>query len=162
MTRPSIITPALRAHLAGGFALRHQSEHGPAHWARVRSNGLMLVAETGADREVVELFAVIHDAKRRNEWDDPQHGPRAARLAERLNGQLFELERMRLALLIEACRMHDRGQTTDDPTIGTCWDADRLDLGRVGIVPDPAYLSTEVARRPEVIEAALARSGYLC
>ena len=31
---------------------------------------------------------------------------------------------------------------TSDPTVGACWDADRLDLPRVWITPDPALLST--------------------
>jgi hypothetical protein len=35
------------------------------------------------------------------------------------------------------------GQLSDDPTIGTCWDADRLDLVRVGTQSEPSYMSTE-------------------
>jgi len=35
--------------------------------------------------------------------------------------------------------------------VGICWDADRLNLWRVGIEPDPAYLTTETARTPEAI-----------
>ena len=35
----------------------------------------------------------------------------------------------------------------DDATIGTCWDADRLELPRVGIRPDPRYFSTIEGRR---------------
>ncbi|MCK9230516.1 MAG: hypothetical protein M0Q23_07305 [Syntrophales bacterium] len=30
--------------------------------------------------------------------------------------------------------------------IAACWDADRLDLGRVGIVPDEAFMNTEIGR----------------
>jgi uncharacterized protein len=157
-----MITQSLMHHLITGFALGRDSDHGPAHWARVRHNGQMLATETpGADRDVVQLFAVLHDSQRQNEWEDPDHGPRAARLAEQLQGQYFDLDRVRLGLLIEACRMHDRGGLSDDPTIGVCFDADRLDLGRVGIIPDPKRLSTVHARRPDVIEAALARSGFI-
>ena len=39
-------------------------------------------------------------------------------------------------------------------TIETCWDADRLDLGRVGITPHPSHLCTEAAKRPETIKWA--------
>jgi uncharacterized protein len=39
------------------------------------------------------------------------------------------------------------GGTTADITIQTCWDADRLDLGRVGVFPDAARLCTGAARR---------------
>ena len=35
---------------------------------------------------------------------------------------------------------------SEHPTIGTCWDADRLDLGRVGIVPQPKFMSTAFAK----------------
>ena len=40
-----------------------------------------------------------------------------------------------------------------------CWDADRLDLARVGIVPNPKYLCAAYARRPDVIQAAINRSA---
>jgi hypothetical protein len=32
-----------------------------------------------------------------------------------------------------------------DPTLAVCLDADRLNLGRVGITPDPLRLSTSTA-----------------
>ena len=47
---------------------------------------------------------------------------------------------------------------SDDPIIGTCWDADRLDLGRVGVKPNPKLLSTERARSKAVIDWAYNRS----
>ena len=42
----------------------------------------------------------------------------------------------------------------DDVTIQTCWDADRLDLWRIGIEPRPEYLYTEMAKKTEMIELA--------
>jgi uncharacterized protein len=48
-------------------------------------------------------------------------------------------------LLWQAIRSHDKAQLTDDPTVGACWDADRLDLPRVGTKVDPAFLSTDEA-----------------
>jgi uncharacterized protein len=38
---------------------------------------------------------------------------------------------------------HSDGEVSTDKTIQTCWDADRLDLGRVGIFPSPKFLSQE-------------------
>jgi len=35
----------------------------------------------------------------------------------------------------------------DDVTIQTCWDADRLDLGRVGIIPDPDRMCTGMGKQ---------------
>ncbi len=53
--------------------------------------------------------------------------------------------------------MQARG--TADLTIQTCWDADRLDLGRVGIVVRPARLCTAAARDAKLIAWAN-RRGY--
>jgi uncharacterized protein len=48
-----------------------------------------------------------------------------------------------IELLQEACRLHTIEHKTDNPTIDACFDSDRLDLWRVGIIPDPAKLATE-------------------
>ena len=148
----------LLAHLRSRFLLDWQGIHGAAHWARVRSHGLWLARRTGADAEVVELFAFLHDACRENDTHDPEHGRRAARLAEELRGEYFELDDRRAALLDEALRRHPDGRITGDVTVRTSWDADRLDLGRAGIRPDPRRLSTVPARDPVRIELAWQRS----
>ena len=140
------------------FALDWSGIHGVAHWARVRENGLRLAPLTGARVDVVELFAFLHDSKRRNEWRDPEHGPRAARFAKKLLGPVLDLDAHDFELLAVACRDHSDGFTTGDVTVLTCWDADRLDLGRVGIKPHPAHLCTEAARDPAMIEWAYSRS----
>ncbi len=132
--------------------------HGVAHWARVLENGLHLAAETGADVEVVQLFALLHDSRRISEGWDPDHGPRAADYAAELHGGLFHLRDSQFGLLRRACAGHTHEKTHADITIQTCWDADRLDLGRVGIRPDPTYLGTTAARRPDTISWADARA----
>jgi len=133
--------------------------HGVAHWARVLENGLRLVEETGADLEVVQLFAILHDSRRISEGWDPDHGPRAAKYAAELHGGLFHLRDPQFRLLRRACAGHTHEKTHADITIQTCWDADRLDLGRVGITPDPMYLGTTAAKRPETISWADARAS---
>jgi hypothetical protein len=40
---------------------------------------------------------------------------------------------------------HTNGYKHDDITIQSCWDSDRLDLGRVDITPSPDYLSEEAS-----------------
>ena len=57
-----------------------------------------------------------------------------------------------------ACREHSDGRLHGDLTVRTCWDADRLDLGRVGIRPDPDRLSTPHARDEGLIRVAYERS----
>ena len=42
---------------------------------------------------------------------------------------------------------HTTGQIPENETIATCWDSDRLDIGRVGIMPKEKYFSTTEAQR---------------
>ena len=141
-----------------GFALRLDGIHGEAHWARVRQNGLRLTGHTGADREIVELFAYLHDAKRQNDGWDLDHGRRAAEFVGKLSGSLLDLPVEKLELLVYACAHHSDGLTQADITVQTCWDSDRLDLGRIGIRPDPDRLCTPAAKDQSIIEWAFCRS----
>jgi uncharacterized protein len=133
--------------------------HGVSHWARVFENGFRLSEETGANVEVVSLFAVYHDSKRVNESTDPEHGQRGADFAAEHRGQLFDLADHEFNLLYRACAGHTHERTHPDITIQTCWDSDRLDLGRVGITPHPSRLCTEVAKTKEMIQWADRRAG---
>ena len=145
------IPPELLAHLRENFALDWRGIHGAPHWARVARIGERVALESGARLDVVRLFAVFHDSCREDDGYDLLHGARAAKLAARLNGQLFDLDSEGLEMLVEACTGHSEGRFSREATIQACWDADRLDLGRVGFTPDPKRLGTAVARRPEVI-----------
>jgi uncharacterized protein len=127
-----------------------ESIHGPSHWKRVEQNGLLLATRTGANIAVVRLFALFHDSCRVNECGDEGHGARGAELAQSLRGVLYDITDEAFALLYHACAWHTNGHLHADPTIGSCWDADRLDLGRVGILPSEEFMSTsfgkEIAR----------------
>ena len=140
------------------FALSLDGIHGASHWARVHENGLRLAKLTGAVIEVVELFAFLHDSKRLNDGVDPDHGKRAAKFAQTLHGSLIVLPNKELELLTYACHHHSKEMTQADITIQTCWDADRLDLGRIGIRPNSRFLCTAAAKQPEMIEWAFRRS----
>src|SRR4051812_42601052 len=132
--------------ILGGYALPVRGYHGVVHWARVLENGLRIAEASGADKEVVTLFALFHDSRRVNEDRDDDHGLRGAELARSLRGELIHLDDDRFDLLFEACRLHTDGHTVGDRTLLACWDADRLDLGRVGITPDPRLLCTKAGR----------------
>ncbi|TWT29377.1 hypothetical protein KOR34_51890 [Posidoniimonas corsicana] len=138
----SVDYPALCDLAIAHFSLGDWSLHGPNHWRNVEINGRRLCRLNGADETVVRLFALFHDIERRNEGHDPDHGRRAADLVQSLHGDAFQIEATQLLLLLDACRGHNDGLTTGDLTIGTCWDADRLDLPRVGIRPDAQLMST--------------------
>ena len=140
------------------FVLNWGGVHGAPHWARVMQNGLRLCEFTGANPKVVEAFAFLHDSKRLNDEDDPLHGERAANFIRSLPSSVLNLSIEEVKLLVDACIGHSHGLMLADITIRTCWDADRLDLGRGGIYPDPARLCTEAARDPSIIRWAFTRS----
>ncbi len=142
-----------------GYELDPMGIHGLPHWGRVFENGRRITKDSSADSEVVDLFALFHDARRRNEHRDAEHGTRGADLARKLRSALTTVSDHQLELLCEACEHHTDGVTHPDPTIGACWDSDRLDLWRVGITPVAAYLSTEVARNADTLAWAEARSS---
>ena len=94
---------------------------------------------------VVELFGFLHDSCRFNDGRDPKHGERAAEFAHGIHGDYFQLQPLQLDYLCYALHHHSGGEVSTNATIQTCWDADRLDLGRVGIYPCAQYLSQEAA-----------------
>ena len=143
------------------YALHPSGPHGISHWARVVSNGRRLAKATGASVPIIELFAVFHDACRRNDSRDADHGKRGAELARSVHGTIFELADDEFDLLYAACANHTAGSTDGDITMQTCWDADRLDLARVGITPDPRLLCTEEARKPELISWSTRRAAAM-
>ena len=118
--------------------------HGELHWRTVGANGFWLAEPLdGADAFVIFLFALLHDSMRENDSVDPGHGPRAAAFATELHAEgLLGTTPAQLETLRYACFEHTNGLVSTDPTVGVCWDADRLDLPRVGIQPDPARFST--------------------
>ena len=156
----TVVTPELVQRIVAQFPVSLYGMHGVNHWARVLENGLALAKLTGAREDVVQLFAVFHDSRRINEGTDPAHGRRGADLAKAVRGEWFELDDSGMFALWEACAYHSDGLFEhSDPTVATCWDADRLDLGRVGIRPDPRKLCTDAARDPKVMGWAVPRGS---
>ena len=139
--------PALWSLATRQFVLGVDTDHGPDHWQRVERNVRQIFEASGAgDLLVGRLFAVLHDSQRQSERHDPQHGERAAAWAITLRGEHFDLDDSRFGLLCDALVGHDKGGISDDPTVGACRDADRLDLPRVGIVPAARFFSTDAGR----------------
>lgn len=122
--------------------------HGPRHWRDVARVGVALARETPrADQAVVFCFAMLHDTQRLNEYEDPDHGPRAAAFAVTLADRgLLAPAGKQLSALVSACECHTGSGPLEDPTLGVCLDADRLTLWRVGKVPLARYLSTTAGR----------------
>lgn len=127
--------------------------HGLPHWQRVERNGIILSTEICNGKmvfrkdiniKVVQHFAYLHDKCRKDNYEDLEHGARAADMIPTIRDTILkELTDKEVALLEKACRYHTTERCTGNPTIDVCFDADRLDLGRVGIVPNPKLMATK-------------------
>jgi uncharacterized protein len=127
------------------FKLGLRSHHGKWHWEKVEQNAIQLAEATpGADKLVCQLFAIFHDSRRESEPECNKHGEWAADWLKTLDLSITQEQRDKLET---ACRYHNTQKTSDDPTIGVCFDADRLDLVRVGVTPKAEYLSTDAAKK---------------
>lgn len=154
-------------HALAGFKLDPRSNaHGVPHWVRVWNHGRRLAEQTPGFNghhamQVLAWFAFLHDSRRESDGADPRHGHRAAEYAKRLwEAGAIALDPEYMFMLKEALEGHSSGYLIQDPVVQVCWDADRLDLGRVGINPDPRRMCTpagaEIAR--EMARQRLPRS----
>lgn len=134
---------------------RSSPDHGPRHWRDVARVGMRVGQDVGLDPDLFQLvfvFAAVHDTQRLNEFDDPDHGQRAAEMLSQIKLRgVYADDRTRLKRAIE---LHDTDpsfkytslDTICVSLVATCWDADRLTLGRVGIQPEREFMSTEAVR----------------
>ena len=60
---------------------------------------------------------------------------------------LKDLSDQQFEMLQKAIRLHTSTYSTGNPTIDVCFDADRLDLGRVGIFPIPEKMATKKGKK---------------
>ncbi len=80
--------------------------------------------------KVVRCFAYLYDKCLEDDGLDIEHGARAAELVKSLRGTLLKnFSDEEIGLLEAACRLHTVEHKTGNPTINTCFDADRMDLG---------------------------------
>jgi uncharacterized protein len=126
------------------------------------------------DEAVIHLFSLFHDSQRFGDGDDEGHGGRGTSLLVgalnipfhmRLrfrdpygNRRNFQVEMSSVVRAVHACVYHTEALPSfldakldvpfaGDTTQQICFDADRLDLPRVGTRPSPRYLFTDTARR---------------
>jgi len=115
------------------------SKHGISHWRSVDKIGKRLSERNDADYSVIEYFAYLHDSQRLDEDKDIEHGYRAKVFVQSLlnEGKLSDLTPKQQNQLLYACEYHSHDFVrSNDITILTCIDSDRLDLTRFGIQPD--------------------------
>ena len=133
------------------FKIDYYGDHGINHWRRVYCNTQKLSSHYNLESEVFELFALLHDSKRHNEFEDIHHGVRAAGFIQKLlRDGVVKLENYDRERLLYACANHTKSDKDDplfnDLIVQICFDSDRLDIDRVGFTVDPAYLATEYAK----------------
>lgn len=139
-----------------GIILVDSTVHGLHHWQRVERFGLMIAEQNGADKQVISLFAYLHDARRETDFHDIDHGRRAAVLLDELiDADLISLndlqyQQLKLALCEHCCN----DASSDNVTVQTCWDADRLDLWRDNVEPNPNLMFTDYGKSQQMINFA--------
>lgn len=93
---------------------------------------------------VVTAFAYLHDSCRISDAVDIEHGARASKLVDEIRQTFLKhFTDDEIAQLKSACQLHTVAHKTGDLTIDTCFDADRLDLFRCGIMPEASRMATE-------------------
>lgn len=127
--------------------------HGINHWQRVEQFGHYLADFSGAEKNILSLFAYLHDLGRENDDEDFYHGERSAEIAKSFFEKgIIQATTEEMDKLIYACQYHNKAEaSSDDLTIQTCWDSDRLDMWRANIEPNPLYLFTNQAKKSETI-----------
>jgi len=145
------------------YAINHaipSDVHGLSHWRNVERNAILLAEKTGVDTHPLRVFAYIHDMCRENDGGDPEHGLRASKVLKKYMGTFLNgMDDIINYKLCFACENHTRILRTGDLLIDSCFDADRLDLLRIGIKPDPDKMATEygayLAANPDIFEAEI-------
>lgn len=124
---------------------RHLAVHGVSHLMSVAATAARIAHATGEDVMSATVGGFLHDCARQNDGNGEGHARESAQMARSIIVKHFgELDVNRIC---SAIADHAAGKTTADGLAAAIWDADRLDLARLGIVVDPAYLSTALARR---------------
>lgn len=150
--------PLFKAVVAQHKLDLEHSGHGPHHWFRVINNGLRLASmDSEIDPDVVIAFGLLHDSARTHDEHCLKHGPESARVINELR-DLIPIDNEQLLWLMIACQNHTSASVDDFPifdhTIRACMDADRLDLWRVGILPNNKYLFLDISKSDEIQEWA--------
>ena len=124
----------------GGLVL-----HGISHLRRVAILSGRLANAVGEDVESAIVMGFLHDCARRNDKNDIDHARDSEVLARGLIERFYS--HLDVDRICEAIAGHADGDVTSDPFTGCLWDADRLELKRIGRTIDLDLLSTKVAKR---------------
>ena len=132
-----------------GCACKGLGLHGMSHLRRVASTAGRIASLISEDVEAAVVTGFLHDCARTDDGGGTSHAHDSACVAKNILPTCYpHLDVDRLCAGIAG---HADGVVTDDLLIGSVWDADRLDLVRLGIEVDLGLLSTSVARRVAIV-----------
>ena len=143
-TRASSLREAGRKWM---FSKNDINIHGFAHSARVDRNAQILAKLYRIKNEVLaalNIFAFYHDLQRYNDGSDIDHGKRASihlKSIRRVSHIGFVSDDL-FEKLCFACENHTTMLRSGDLFVDICFDADRLDLTRIGTTIDPNMMAT--------------------
>ena len=157
--------------------------HGLEHSQRVERN-VLLLSDSSINTTVARLFAYFHDACRsmcshtllfdnnessiaklnKERESEAEHGLKAAQLVKSYRNTLLQgLTDNEVEMLATACELHTTTLRTGNATIDICFDADRLDLWRCGIIPRPGKMATSIgAYYAKNINVIMDKESKLC
>jgi uncharacterized protein len=150
-----IVPKSVLKKIVDEFYIKQSYIHGTPHWSRVFYYGHYLAELTGMDKENAAFFSIFHDSKRFNDDVDLEHGKRGAEFFRTFD-KIITLKPEQKDIIYEACRVHNTLKQSDSLEVGVCLDADRLDLWRVGIIPENEYLHTIQAKSEHMKSFTLA------
>jgi len=150
MSRPDF--RRLAAWVADRLQVARWGAHGFPHLGRVAENGRRFARlDAEVDADVVEAFALLHDAGRSSELEEDGHAEAGAKMADEARALgLVALSPAQWAELRAAILGHTAGEGGGaSRTMLACWDADALDLRRfapLGCTCDVSRLRHPAAR----------------
>lgn len=176
---PSKILPALIP-----LAKHNSAIHGVAHWTRVHRYGLLLAESlqlSDDEKMAVALFAWTHDLARTDDGGGNQHAIDGAKYVEVITQKIFDnFPDHILDIVRSAIRYHSDGMCAEEALhefpmekystfsrdeilniLGCCWDADRLDLLRLGIIPKASHMSIPYWQDVQPLAAKLNKQTHL-
>lgn len=134
------------------FRLDLYGIHGIDHWKRVFVNTQKLSSHYKIESDVFELFSILHDSQRLDEYTGIEHGKRAKKFTEKLiNKNIINLYEDDQERLLYACENHTKPNKQhalfNDLIVQICLDSDKMDIGRIGVQPNEKYFLTDFAKK---------------
>jgi uncharacterized protein len=141
----SMLLEQIEKTFEGHIQYYNSALHGLDHLRQVSQLAGKIASVCGVDVESAMLAGFLHDAGRTDDFGGNEHALDSAILARPL--LIRPYPRVDVDKVCYAISRHADGMTTDDPLIGSLWDADRLLLRRLRMTVNPRLLSTAEGKR---------------